>query len=939
MSDKLMYEGFGARETILKKAESAFKCIDEDSENRELFFQSIMETINECVILQSSSDEILALNKKAEDFFKLDNTCPPDINLLFKKFPMIYEDGSICEVEEYPFNRTLQTGKPCDEQIMGVHRSSDDLRWISVNTRPMYKDKQDRPFAVTFSFSDITELKTERDTSQNYLDVAGVIILALNEAGEVTLINRKGCEILGGRENDFLGKNWFDLFTPPDIVDEVKKTYQDLIDGLITVADYAEHKVKTLNGLERVIAWHSTPLKDKDGKTVGSLCSGEDITEKKKAQESLLDREEILNRSQEMASMGSFFWDLPENKVTWSRNMYALHGVRAETFEGDVLDLSCSLIHPEDFDRVRSCIHDMLSSENAWDIEFRLLNPDGKERNIRSIGTQEVNSKGNPVKCYGIYQDITELKHAETKQKKLQGQLSSAIEIACLGPWEYDIKKGVFIFNDYFYSIYGTSAEREGGYEMTVDEYKRRFIHPDDVRLIKAEMESDIQSAVSDQGRQMEHRIIYKDGKAGFISVRYYISCDENGNAVKIVGVNQDITASKLAEARLRESEEKLIRAKKMESLGLLAGGVAHDLNNVLSGIVSYPELLLMNLSEDSEFRKPIKTIHESGIRAAAIVQDLLTIARGVATPREVINLNHVIEEYKTSPEYSKLMQYHPAVTVETDLNENLMNISGSSIHIRKLIMNLVSNASEAIEGGGNVKVTTQNIYVDRPIKGYEDVKAGEYVLLSVSDNGSGIEATHLEKIFEPFFTKKIMGRSGTGLGLAVVWNIVQDHEGYIDVTSGKNGTAFKLYFPIIRDKAIAADMNEFVENYSGNGEKILVVDDEESQREITCNLLNALGYNAESVASGEESIEYLKEKSADLVVLDMIMYPGINGCATYERILENNPGQKAVIVSGYADTSKVKKAQRLGAGKYLKKPLTIETLGLAIKDELKNSN
>jgi two-component system cell cycle sensor histidine kinase/response regulator CckA len=232
-----------------------------------------------------------------------------------------------------------------------------------------------------------------------------------------------------------------------------------------------------------------------------------------------------------------------------------------------------------------------------------------------------------------------------------------------------------------------------------------------------------------------------------------------------------------------------------MESLGLLAGGVAHDLNNVLAGIVSYPELLLLNLPEDSKFRKPIQTIQESGNRAVAIVQDLLTVARGVASAKGTMNLNDIIKEYLASPEFETLGQFHPTITVKTDLAMGLMNMTGSPVHIRKVIMNLVSNASEAIENAGIVTISTMTrCYLDRAVRGYEEVKIGEYVVLSVSDDGSGISQDHLERIFEPFFTKKVMGKSGTGLGLAVVWNIVQDHGGYIDVSSDKKGTTFELY-------------------------------------------------------------------------------------------------------------------------------------------------
>jgi CheY-like chemotaxis protein len=179
------------------------------------------------------------------------------------------------------------------------------------------------------------------------------------------------------------------------------------------------------------------------------------------------------------------------------------------------------------------------------------------------------------------------------------------------------------------------------------------------------------------------------------------------------------------------------------------------------------------------------------------------------------------------------------------------------------------------------------------------------------------------------------MGRTGTGLGLAVVWNTVQDHKGYIDVTSDKNGTKFELYFPITRDEISGKDLSIPIKDYIGNGEMILVVDDVESQREISCKMLGTLGYNTEAVSSGEKAVDYLKGHTVDLILLDMIMDPGINGRETYERIIKIHPNQKAIIVSGYAETAEVKETQKLGAGKYIKKPLTLEKLGMAVEEEL----
>jgi two-component system, cell cycle sensor histidine kinase and response regulator CckA len=410
---------------------------------------------------------------------------------------------------------------------------------------------------------------------------------------------------------------------------------------------------------------------------------------------------------------------------------------------------------------------------------------------------------------------------------------------------------------------------------------------------------------------------------------------DENGEIMGVLEIAHDITEKINAEEELRASEERLARSKKMEAMGLMAGGVAHDLNNILSGIVSYPELILMDLPEDSPLRKPIKTIQESGMRAADVVEDLLTIARGVATGKEVLNLNTMVEEYLDSAEHQNLEKIYLLTVFKTELDSELLNITGSATHIKKILMNLIVNASEAIDGQGTVTVSTINLYLDEPLRGYEDVREGEYVVLAILDDGSGISPKDLDRIFEPFYTKKEMGRSGTGLGLAVVWNTVQDHKGYINVESNEKGTVFELYFPVIRKSVSDEKEKTPLENYLGHGEKILVVDDEERQRVIACGILTKLGYMAEAVSSGEESIEYVKENPVDLIVLDMVMPKGINGRKTYEEIIKIRPGQKAVIASGYAKTKEVDLAQELGAGKYIKKPYTLEKIGVAIKEEL----
>ena len=398
-----------------------------------------------------------------------------------------------------------------------------------------------------------------------------------------------------------------------------------------------------------------------------------------------------------------------------------------------------------------------------------------------------------------------------------------------------------------------------------------------------------------------------------------------------------DITESKQAQIEKKKLELKLLKAEKLEVVGNLAGGVAHDLNNILSGIVTYPDLLLLQLPEDSPLRKPLTTIQESGKKAAAIVQDMLTMARRGVVIKEAINLNDIVNDYLQSPEFEKLISYHPAVYVHFKGVDNLRYIHGSPLHFSKIVMNLVSNAAEAMPNGGTLAISTENIDLSVPYKGYEVVKKGAYVALTVEDDGTGISQSDIEHIFEPFYTKKVMGRSGTGLGMAVVWGTVKDQKGFIDIQSsiGK-GTCFKLYFPVSNDGVNKKVPTEHTEIIRGNGESILVVDDIKEQMEIADNILTELGYGVTTAQSGEEAIEYLKTNSVDLVILDMIMDPGIDGHETYRRIREIIPNQKVIIASGYADYNRLKETRQIGAGGYIRKPYSIEVIAKAVSNELK---
>jgi CheY-like chemotaxis protein len=249
--------------------------------------------------------------------------------------------------------------------------------------------------------------------------------------------------------------------------------------------------------------------------------------------------------------------------------------------------------------------------------------------------------------------------------------------------------------------------------------------------------------------------------------------------------------------------------------------------------------------------------------------------------------------------------------------------------------MNLVSNAAEAITDGGSVFLSSRNQFIDKQIDGYEKIPEGEYVVITVTDTGSGISSNDMNKIFEPFYTKKTMGRSGTGLGMSVVWGTVKDLNGFMDVksTPGK-GSEFRLYLPITRQDFIQKEETVPKETYMGN-KTILVVDDVEEQRVIASQMLKKIGYSVGTVSSGEEAIDHLETNQVDLLILDMLMEPGMDGLETYKEIIKKHPKQKTIIASGYSETSRVKEAQKLGVGEYIKKPYTMEKIGIAVKTEL----
>ena len=752
------------------------------------------------------------------------------------------------------------------------------------------------------------------DHIQQLFDIAGVILIALDVDQTVSLINKKGCEVLGYDDAEILGKNWFANFLPERDRERIQAAFSELVGGKIEPIEYFENYILTKDNKERLIAWHNSILRNDQGDIIATVSSGEDITERKQAEEALYKAEERYRNLFEEAPV-----------------MYVI--TRHRDGDPHIVDCNELFVRTLGYSRkeiLNRPIADFYTSESVTKLreggyrrgvsgpfteERQLVSRDGRivETVLRAMPDETSGDKETGTRA--MFLDITDRKQAENKLRRYERIVAASNDHMAMIDSNYVYKT----VNDAY--LASMNKAREEIIDHSVPEiFGQAFFDKN--------QKPNIDRCLAGEVVRYRAWINFPTSRR-YMDVTHYPYLKENGTITGYVVNARDITEQKVL-------EDKLIQAHKMEAIGTLAGGVAHDLNNILSGIVSYPELILMDLPEDSPFRKPIAIMKKSGERAVTIVQDLLTLARRGVAISEVVNLNALILEQLKSPEFEKLKSFYPDIQVETHLEEDLLNIKGSTVHLLKTVMNLLSNASEAMPEGGKITISTENRYVDKPIRGYDQVEEGDYVTVRLSDTGIGISKEDMEKIFEPFYTKKVMGRSGTGLGMAVVWGTVKDHKGYIDVESiEEKGSTFTLYFPVTREEIATDAALLSTRGYMGNGESILIVDDVELQRELASEFLSRLGYSVDAVSSGEEAIDYLTNKAVDLLVLDMIMDPGLDGLETYERILAMHPNQKAIIASGFSETGRVKAAQRSGAGRYIKKPYTLEKIGMAAKEEL----
>jgi PAS domain S-box-containing protein len=646
-----------------------------------------------------------------------------------------------------------------------------------------------------------------------------------------------------------------------------------------------------------------------------------DITEHKQTLEALRKSELRYRELYENLLDGSAVMNMDGKIIEFNPAFQKMLGYSSEEIRGlKYNDITPPEWRPEE-ERI---IKEQVLARGYSDIyEKEYIRKDGSVLPVELCAYLLRDGDNRPVGTWAFIRDISTRKLSEEVLRQSERKYRTLVESLYEGVGITDLEENLIFVNKAACDIFGYSREELIGTNL------RELVSSDEVDRIAAETQKRKQGISS----RYELLIRRKDGQERQISlsVTPYSAGDKMIDGA--IGVFTDITESKWIEREKSKMQEQLERARRMESLGILAGGVAHDLNNTLGPLVAYPEIILQKLPKDSPVRRQIEIIGKSANDAAKVIQDLLTLARRGRYEMEPTDLNAVIEAYLSSASLTELKTKNPDVVIEENLDNGLQKISGSTRHLLKLIMNLVANAFEAMPEGGTLTIETSRAHLETLAGGYADIIKGDYVILKVRDTGEGIDEKRLKHIFEPYYSQKKMGYSGSGLGLSVVYSIIKDHAGYYDIISKTGeGTEFILYFPVCKE---AVKVNsERDQDYGGN-ENILVVDDVKEQRDIAAELLSNLGYRVVIASSGLEAIEYLSKNKVDILILDMIMENGPDGLDTYREIIKIHPGQKAVIVSGYSATDRVNKTLQLGAGQYVRKPYTLKMIGRAVRTEL----
>jgi two-component system, cell cycle sensor histidine kinase and response regulator CckA len=488
---------------------------------------------------------------------------------------------------------------------------------------------------------------------------------------------------------------------------------------------------------------------------------------------------------------------------------------------------------------------------------------------------------------------------ASTAADLESARLSAALRLARMGCWTFDVAAGEFIFDDTYFALHRATAELVGGPRMGAERFAREFVHPDDAGLPAQAIAAALATGDPDFEFEREARILCRDGEIRDVIIWFRIEKDSAGRTVRLHGVNQDITDRNRDEAERDRLQQQLLQAQKMESVGRLAGGVAHDFNNMLQAIMGNVELALEEPGAAGILREHLLEVQRVAHRSAELTRQLLAFARQQTVSPRAVNLNDVVA--------GAIRMLRRLIGEDIDLTwtpgPTLWSTRVDPTQVDQVLANLLVNARDAITGAGKIMLTTMNVVLDDEYCHSRPWAApGDYVELSVADTGVGMTPAVMARVFEPFFTTKELGK-GTGLGLATVYGIVKQNQGLIDVESEAGvGTRVTVYLPrseataplVIDERVSARDL--------GGRETVLVVEDESSILSVTQIVLERRGYRVLSVRTPAEALELARTngETIDLLVTDLVM-PEMNGKELADELCRVRPGLRTLFMSGYS--------------------------------------
>lgn len=826
----------------------------------------------------------------------------------------------------------------------------------------------------------INELKIEKEWSKNIINNAPVIIIGLKEEFEIAIFNHYAEKITGYRAQEVIGKKWIDIFIEEKDKTSLWEEWDKVVKNKL-INETHQNFILTKNKDKLLIYWNNIVLTEED-KFYMVLSIGIDITKLYKTEEELKQHNKSLSTLLDIIStlvQSENLQKIFENLSLGVAKLIPNMSIAIYTLNGDVLDLKSTWPQlPENFpEELRYAkFQDHYHIKKAIDNRnYVFINDTSKEkltekekeavkqRNLKSIiyfplfyqnknyGVLIIGSQGEFIKftekqieLFHVMAKFASLKledintHNENQNhiQKLEEMNLKQIELLKqLHQSEerfrrlYNNAQDIIYRYDFLpqphYTYVNDAATRIVGYtpkEHYADPYLGlKIVHPEDKYILEDMFKSKI-----DEYKVVNIRWISKKGNIVYIEHRNVPIYDETGNLIAIEGIARDITERIKIEEDKQKLQEQLIQIQKMESIGMLAGGIAHDYNNMLGIILGYAEQLQNKFDKDNPIQEDIRQIINAAQTTKELTRQLLAFGRKQPLNPRVININQMIKSMEIMLKRTLREDIELQFILEKDIN----NILVDPIQMQQIILNLVVNARDAMPYGGKLVIETKNVFLDDEyIESHIGAKNGNNVVLAISDTGSGMDKDTLSKIFEPFFSTKEKGK-GTGLGLSTVYGIVKQSGGNIWSYSelGK-GTTFKVYFPATEEKEQRINIENIKAEIRTDGKKILLVEDEENLRKIMHRMLIKLGYEVEIAENGVHAISLINEKGIipDCILTDVIM-PQMNGKQLIDIIREKLPNIKVLFMSGYTDNAIVHHGVLDEGVEFIQKPFLMNELG-----------